>query len=84
MRIVKVCWDCDDSFFYGSTEVRLGGLFALGQDEGADLGWGVLLASGLDPGVSVAGADDFVRKMFDVFFSLFVIKSTSNQSFSCE
>jgi hypothetical protein len=43
--------------------------------------WWVCLPSGLNPSVSIASSDNFVRQMLQIFLSCLIIPSSSNKSF---
>jgi hypothetical protein len=45
---------------------------------------GVLVASGLDPGVAVAGAGDLVRQVLGVLLGSFVIEASTDEALGGE
>ena len=80
LRIVEVSRHSDDSLLDVRTKVALGSLLHLHEDEGSNLLRRVLVALGLDPGVSVASSADLVRKVLQVFLGGVIIKSSSDES----
>ena len=61
LRVIEVSWHSDHSLLDVLTQVGLGGLPHLGEDERSHLRGRVLLALSLHPGVSIVGLNDFVR-----------------------
>jgi hypothetical protein len=55
LGVVEVGRNGDDGLVDGLAEIGFGGFLHLLQDEGRDLGRGVLLAVRLDPGIAVVG-----------------------------
>ncbi len=82
MGIVEVSGDSNNSLLHGSTQVGLSSLLHLGEHEGTDLRGRVMLAAGLNPGVTVGGTDDLVREMNHVLLSLFILESAANKTLS--
>ena len=50
----------------------------LADDEGTNLGWGVLLSSSHDPSITVGVGDDFVRNISDVLLDLGILELSSD------
>lgn len=80
LGIIEVSGDSDDGLLDGATEIGLGSFLHLGEDESSDLGGGVLLATALNPSVSVGGSDNLVRQVLHVLLGSFVLESAANQA----
>ena len=80
LRVVEVGRHSDDSLLDGVADVALGCLLHLGEDEGTNLGGRVGLATGLNPGIAIAGTDDLVRKVLHVSLGLSIVESTSDKT----
>ena len=66
LRVVEVGRNSDDGVLDGLAEVGLSSLLHLLQDETTDLGWRVLLATSLDPGVAIGVLHNLVWDFFDI------------------
>ena len=70
LRVVEVRGDSHDGVLDGLAEVGLGSLLHLVQNETTDLRGRVLLATGLNPGVTVGVLDDLVGDLLNVTLDL--------------
>jgi hypothetical protein len=61
-------------------EVGRGGILHLGDNQGTDLRWGVLLTSSLNPSVTVRVGDNFEWHILDVLLDLGISELSSDQS----
>ena len=84
LLIVKVSWNCHHCFLDRLAEISLSCLLHLGEHEGTNLRGRVLLATSLNPCVSVWSTDNFVGQMDNILFGLLILKSTTNQTFASE
>jgi len=80
LRVVEVGGDSNDSVLNGPAQVGLGGLLHLVQNETTDLRRRVLLATGLDPGVTVGMLDNLVGDLLNVTLDLSVGELATNQT----
>ncbi|KAH3669579.1 hypothetical protein OGATHE_002391 [Ogataea polymorpha] len=80
LSVVEVCWNSHDSVLDRFTKVGLGSLFHLVENETSDLSWGVFLASGLNPSVTISVLDDLVWNLIQVSLHLLILKSSTDQS----
>lgn len=70
LGVVEVGRDSDDGVLDRLAEVVLSGLLHLLECEATDLGWRVLLAARLNPGVAVGVLDDLVRNLLNIALNL--------------
>ena len=84
LRVVEVRGNSDNGVLNGLAEVGLGGLLHLVEDETTNLGRRVLLATGLNPGVTVGVLDDLVGDLLNVTLNLSVGVLATNQTLSSE
>ena len=70
----------DDGFCHGLAEIILGSCFHLLQNLGGNLGRSQLLATDLDPGITVVGPDNLVGHHLDIPLHHLLVKSTANQA----
>ena len=84
LGIVEVSGHSDNGVVDLSTEVSLSGLLHLSEDEGTNLGWRILLATSLNPRVTIVGLDDLVRQVSHVLLRDLVIESTTDETLGGE
>jgi hypothetical protein len=84
LGIVEVGGDGDHGVLDGLSEVALGGLLHLVEDETSNLGGGVSLALGLKPSVTVRVLDNLEGHLLDVVLDLGVLESSTNQTLGGE
>ena len=84
LRVVEVGRDGDDGVLDGLAEVGLGSLLHLVQDETTDLRRRVLLATGLDPGITVGVLDNLEGHLLDILLDLLVGVLATDQTLGGE
>jgi hypothetical protein len=84
LRVVEISGDSNDGVLDGLAEVGLGGLLHLVEDETTNLGRRVLLATGLDPGVTVGVLNNLVGDLLDVTLDLSIGELATNQTLGSE
>jgi hypothetical protein len=84
LRVVEVGGHSNNSVLNGLAEVGLGGLLHLVEDEATNLGRGVLLATGLNPGVAVGVLDDLVGDLLNVTLDLSIGVLATDQTLGSE
>ena len=84
LRVVEVGGDGDDGVLDVLAHVGLGGLLHLSEDEATDLGRRVLLALGLEPGITVGVLDDLVGDLLDVLLDLAVGELATDETLGSE
>jgi hypothetical protein len=67
-----------------ASKVALGGLLHLADNESSDLGWRVLLAAGLEPGVTVRVLDNLEGNVVEILLHLSVGEFASDQTLGGE
>ena len=80
LSIVEVGRHSDDGLGNIATEVSVSGLLHLGEHKCTNLGWRVLLAHRLDPGIAVGTANDLVRQILLVLLGGRIVVTTTNQT----
>jgi len=84
LRVVEVGRDSNNGVLNGLAEVGLGGLLHLVEDEATNLRRRVLLATGLNPGITVGVLDDLVGDLLNVTLDLSVGVLATNQTLGSE
>ena len=84
LRVVEVGGNSDDSILDRLAQVVLSGLLHLLEDETTNLGRRVLLATSLNPGITVGVLDDLVGNLLDVALDLTVGVLTADQTLGGE
>src|SRR5262249_16130764 len=84
LAVVEVGRHRDDGLADLLTEVVLGGLLHLLEDERRDLGRAILLAPDLDPGVAVLSPDDLVGRDLHCLLHLGVVVATADEALDGE
>lgn len=84
LGVVEVRGNSNDGVLNGLAEVGLGGLLHLVEDEATNLGRRVLLATGLNPGVTVGVLDDLVGNLLNVTLNLNIGVLATDQTLSSE
>ncbi|AGA75486.1 hypothetical protein B479_22985 [Pseudomonas putida HB3267] len=84
LTVIEVGRNGDDRFGNWLAEVVFGGFLHFLQDFGADLRRSHVLATGLYPGVAIAGLDDLVRHQLDVFLYNIFFEAAADQALHCE
>jgi hypothetical protein len=84
LRVVEVSGDGNDGVLNGLAEIGLGGLLHLVEDEATNLRRRVLLATGLNPGVTVGVLDNLVGDLLDVTLDLSIGELATNQTLGSE
>ena len=83
LRVVEVCWHCDDSTLYLVSKMRLGSLLDVGQDHGRNLlgikRLGLALVSHFNIGSVIGVLDDFERPCLDISLNSRVGEAPSYQ-----
>lgn len=80
LGVIEVGWDGDDGLRAWLSEVGISGFLHLHEDEGSDLGWGVLLSSGFNPGISAWVSDNLIGESLKILLDHGVIESSSDKS----
>jgi hypothetical protein len=80
LRVVEVSGNSNDGVLNGLAEVGLCGLLHLVENETTNLRRRVLLATGLDPGVTVGVLDDLVGDLLDVTLDLSIGEFATNET----
>jgi hypothetical protein len=84
LGVVEVGGDSDNGVLDVLAHVGLGGLLHLAEDEATDLGRRVLLALGLEPGITVGVLDDLVGDLLDVLLDLGVGELAADETLGSE
>lgn len=84
LRVVEVSGNGNDGILNGFAEVGLSSLLHLVEDETTNLGRRVLLAAGLNPGVTVGVLDDLVGDLLDVTLDLSIGELATNETLGSE
>lgn len=84
LLIVEVGRDGDDGILNLLSEVSLGSLTHLPEDETTDLGGRVLLTLSLEPGIAVAVLDDLVGNLLDITLNLSVGELAADKTLGSE
>lgn len=84
LGVVEVSGDGNNAVLDGLVEVGLSSLLHLLQDEATNLGGRVLLAMGLNPGVTVVMLDNLVRDLTEIALDLRILELTTNETLSSE
>lgn len=78
LGVVEVSGDGNNGVLDGLAEVGLGGLLHLVEDKATNLRWRVLLATSLNPGVTVGVLNDLVWDLLDISLNLGVGELATN------
>ena len=84
LRVIEVGRNGNDGVLDGLAEVVLSSLLHLAEDETTDLRRRVLLATGLDPGITVGVLDDLVGDLLDVTLDLDVGELATDETLGGE
>mmetsp|Transcript_23699 Transcript_23699/g.62380 ORF Transcript_23699/g.62380 Transcript_23699/m.62380 type:complete len:237 (-) Transcript_23699:129-839(-) len=82
--VIEVRGDCDHCLLNSASQMSLGGLLHLPQNESSNLTGGVLLASRSQPRVTVRRLQNFVRQIFHILLCRVVIEPSTNQPLCSE
>ena len=84
LLVVEVGRDGDDGVLHRLASEGLGSLLHLAENETSDLRWGVLLAVGLEPGVTVGVLDNLVGNLLDIALDLGILELAADETLGGE
>lgn len=84
LGVVEVGGNGDDGILDVLAHIGLGGLLHLSEHEATDLGRRVLLALGLEPGITVGMLDNLVGHLLDILLDLSVGELATNETLGSE
>ena len=84
LLVVEVGRDGDDGVLHRLASEGLGSLLHLAENETSDLRWGVLLAVGLEPCVTVGVLDNLVGNLLDIALDLGILELAADETLGGE